>query len=145
VSICLSVTSQYCVETTGRIELVFDMDASFHLSHTSCCKEIWVSRKITVLHSRTLSQTPDLEETISPRQVDSVVNKTRRRHCRRSSLLTTIGQSTSRGCLLQLGQLQPSNSITSIFLWICWTTLFVHLTRFCLNSASRLRQQRFLS
>jgi len=42
---------------------------------------------------------------ISPRQVDRVVNKTRRRR-RRSSLLTTpIRQSTSRGCLLQVGQL----------------------------------------
>jgi len=42
---------------------------------------------------------------ISPRQLDRVVNKTRRRR-RRSSLLTTpIRQSTSRGCLLQVGQL----------------------------------------
>ena len=45
-------------------------------------------------YSGTLSQTPDF----SPRQVDRVVNKTRRRR-RRSSLLTTpIRQSTSRGC-----------------------------------------------
>ena len=43
---------------------------------------------------------------ISPRQVDRVVNKTRRRRRRRSSLLTTpVRQSTSRGCLLQVGQL----------------------------------------
>ena len=50
-----------------------------------------------------------------PRQVDRVVNKTRRRRRRRSSLLTTpMRQSTSRGCLLQVGQLQPSNSITTI-------------------------------
>ena len=42
---------------------------------------------------------------ISPRQVDRIVNKTRRRR-RRSSLLTPpIRQSTSRGCLLQVGQL----------------------------------------
>jgi len=44
---------------------------------------------------------------ISPQQIDHFVNKTRRRR-RRSSLLTTpipIRQSTSRGCLLQVGQL----------------------------------------
>ena len=42
---------------------------------------------------------------ISPRQVDRVVNNTPRRR-RRSSLSTTpIRQSTSRGCLLQVGQL----------------------------------------
>ena len=32
-SVCLSVTSLYCIETTGRIELVFATDASFYLSH----------------------------------------------------------------------------------------------------------------
>jgi len=48
---------------------------------------------------------------ISPRQVDDVVNKIRQR----SSLLTTpMRQSTSRGCLLHVGQLQCSNSVTSI-------------------------------
>jgi len=62
------------------------MEASFHLP-TLCYKEIWVSPKIRVLPSGTVSQTPDLE-TISPRQVDRVVNKTRRRR-RQSSLLTT--------------------------------------------------------
>ena len=29
--LCLSVTSRYCIETTGRIELVFGTKASFHL------------------------------------------------------------------------------------------------------------------
>ena len=33
-SVCLSVTSRYCIETTGRIELVFGMQASFYLSYT---------------------------------------------------------------------------------------------------------------
>jgi len=33
-SVSLSVTSRYCIETTGRIELVLGTDASFHLSHT---------------------------------------------------------------------------------------------------------------
>jgi len=32
-SVRLSVTSRYCIETTGRIELVFATDASFYLSH----------------------------------------------------------------------------------------------------------------
>ena len=30
-SVCLSVTHRYCSETTGRIELVFGMEASFHI------------------------------------------------------------------------------------------------------------------
>ena len=52
---------------------------------------------------------------ISPRQVDRVVNRTRRRRRRRSSLLTTpIRQSTSRGCFLQVDQLQSSNSFAEI-------------------------------
>jgi len=36
-----SVTSQFCIETTGRIELVFRIDASSTYS-TLCCKEIRV-------------------------------------------------------------------------------------------------------
>jgi len=36
----------YCIETTGRIELVFGMDASTYPA--LCCKEIWVSPKISV-------------------------------------------------------------------------------------------------
>jgi len=32
-SVCLSVTSRYCIETTGRIELTFGRGACFHLSH----------------------------------------------------------------------------------------------------------------
>ena len=30
--ICLSATSRYCIEMTGRIELVFAVEASFHLT-----------------------------------------------------------------------------------------------------------------
>ena len=58
-SLCvhLSITSEYCIETTGPIKLVFAIDASFHLSHT----EIWVSAKIMVLPSGNLSKTLDLE------------------------------------------------------------------------------------
>jgi len=33
-SVCLSVTSRCCIETTGRKELSFGMKASFRLSHT---------------------------------------------------------------------------------------------------------------
>jgi len=33
-SVCLSATSRYCIEATGRIELVVGMEAFFHLSHT---------------------------------------------------------------------------------------------------------------
>jgi len=103
-SVRLSVTSRCCVETTGRIELFLAW--RFPSTYpTLCYKEIWASSKfsVPVLLSGTLSQTPDLET--SPRQVDRAINKARRRR-RRSSLLTTpIRQSTSRGCLLQVGQL----------------------------------------
>jgi len=40
-----SVTSRYCIETTGRIELGFSMEASFLLSFHLYCKEILVSPK----------------------------------------------------------------------------------------------------
>ena len=33
VSVCSSVTSRYCIETTSRIKLIFGMEASFYLSH----------------------------------------------------------------------------------------------------------------
>jgi len=32
--VCPSVTSRYCIETIGRIELVFGVEASFYLPHT---------------------------------------------------------------------------------------------------------------
>jgi len=54
--------------------------------HTLCYKEIWVSPKIRARPSGISCQTATLK--ISPRQVDRVVNKTRRRR-RRPSLLTT--------------------------------------------------------
>jgi len=43
-----------------------------------CYKEIWVSSKIRVHPSGTLSQTPDSVKKISPQQVDRAVNKTSR-------------------------------------------------------------------
>jgi len=56
-----SVTSQFCIETTGRIELVFRIDASSTYP-TLCYKEIRVglSPNARVLPSGTLSRTLDL-------------------------------------------------------------------------------------
>jgi len=100
-SVRLSVTSRCCIETTGRIELVFGTQASFHLAHTFCViRKFRYFQKLGYFH---LKLCPKLRTwKISPRQVDRAVNNTRRRRRRRSSLLTTpIRQSTSRGCLLQ--------------------------------------------
>ena len=106
-SVCLSVTNRCCIETTGRIELILAWRLLFAIP-TMCYKENWVSPEIRVLPSGILSQScPKLRTwKISPRQVDRVVNKTRRRRRRqRSSLSTTpTRQSTSRGCLLQVDQ-----------------------------------------
>jgi len=94
VSVCLSVTNQYCIKTTVWIELVFGVLASTY--PILCCKEIWVSLKLEYFHLELCPKLQSLK--ISPRQVDHVVNKTCRR---RSRLLTTpIRQSTSRGHLL---------------------------------------------
>jgi len=62
--VSVSVTSRHrChrIETTSRIELDFGTEASFHLYPTPCCEEFWVSPKIRVLPSGTLSRTLDLE------------------------------------------------------------------------------------
>jgi len=74
-SVCLSVTSRQCIETIGRIELVFDMGLPSTYP-TLCFKESWVSPKIRVglLPAGTLFQTSDFKIKISPRQVDCVVN-----------------------------------------------------------------------
>jgi len=56
-----SVTSRYCIETTGRIELVFGMEASFHLSHPVLIKSGYLQKSGWVYPSGTLSKTPDLE------------------------------------------------------------------------------------
>ena len=102
---------------------------------TPCCKEIWMSPEICVLPPRNFLPNSGLK-TVSPRQVDRVINKTRRRR-RRSSLLTTpIRQSTSRGCLLQVGQLQPSDFITLICCgFVDWLTA---------RRAVRLRRHSYL-
>ena len=83
-----SVTGRHCVKTIGRIKLVCGTDASFHLSHTVLSSRNSVISK----HNDTslaLQICPELfgsGEKIAPRQVDRVVNKTRRR----SSLLSTL-------------------------------------------------------
>ena len=66
VSVCLSVrlsvlTSRYCIETTGRIEPVFGIEAFFTYP-ALCYNEIRVSPKIRVLSSGTLPQTLDLKK-----------------------------------------------------------------------------------
>jgi len=134
-SVCPSVycLSWYCIETTGRSELVFLawLPSTYP---TLCSKRIWVSPKISILHSGNLSKTADLEHFAT--QVDRVVNRSRRRRRRRrSSLLTTpIRQSTSRGCLLQVGQLY--NPLTPLLQFILdlFCNLFLQLTRFLLTS-----------
>jgi len=98
-SVCLSVRPSQA--GIGRIELVFGMEASFYIPHsTRMLQGNSGISKIRALPSGTLFQT-------LPRQVDRVVNKTRRRRRRRRSrLLTTlIRKSTSRRRLLQVGQL----------------------------------------
>jgi len=65
---------------------------------------------------------------ISPRRVDRVANNTLRRRRRRSSSLTTpIRQSTSRGCLIQVGR----NPLTSLLRFVVYLlyNLFLQLTR----------------
>jgi len=74
---CPSVCHPYCIEKTGRIELVLAWRLPFTYP-ILCCKEIWVFLKIRAIPSATLSQTPDLE---------NFVTASRRR---RSSLLTTL-------------------------------------------------------
>jgi len=46
-SVCLSVTSWYCIETTGRMELVFD-NLFFQLFYTLCYKESRAPAKILI-------------------------------------------------------------------------------------------------
>ena len=62
-----SVTSQYCTGTTGRIELVFGIEASFHLSHTVLKRNLGIS-KIRILPSGTLFQTPHSENFATARR-----------------------------------------------------------------------------
>jgi len=46
-SMLVSLTSRRYIETDKRIELVFDIWASFDLSYTVCCKEVRVGPTFT--------------------------------------------------------------------------------------------------
>jgi len=90
---------------------------------------------------QTLSDILDFEN-FAPRQVNRVANETRRR----SSLWTT--PTAHRGCLIHVGQTQPSNSITAIRCRQRIPTVTQQLTRFRPThriARVRLRQQSFLA
>jgi len=79
-SVCLSVTSRCCIETTGRIELVL----AWMLASCHCIvRKFGYLSEIRILPSGIMSQTLDLE--ISP-QLDRVVNRAHRR----TSLFITL-------------------------------------------------------
>ena len=59
-SVCLSVTSRYCIETATRIELDFGTQVLLDLSYI-VLKDVRVSPKIRILLSGTLSETLALE------------------------------------------------------------------------------------
>ena len=59
-SVCLSVTSPYSIDTTGRIELVFNMEAFLHLSY-NVLKKIQVAPEIRVRSCELFPQTLDSE------------------------------------------------------------------------------------
>ena len=82
-SVCLSVTSQYCIETTGRIDLVLGMEASFHPSHTVLQGNLGTS-KIWVFPSGTVPINFGLRKFC---RGESIALSTTRRQ--RSNLLTT--------------------------------------------------------
>jgi len=99
-----SVTNRYCIETTGRIELV----SAWRLSSTYptlCHKEIYeISQNLGTSIWDFVPQTPDLENFATASR--SRCQQHSSSSCRRWSLLTTpIWQSTSRGCLPQVDQL----------------------------------------
>jgi len=102
-SVCLSVCHKLVLDRNDWMNPA-DLRMGFFLPIPHC-----VIRKFGYLQKLRyfpvgLFQTPDLEEKFSPPQVHHVVNKTH--HRRRWGLLATpIRQSTSRGCLLQIGQL----------------------------------------
>jgi len=54
----LFVTSWCSIAMDGRIELIFTCRLLLTYS-AQCCKEIQVATKIRILHSGTLSKTPD--------------------------------------------------------------------------------------
>jgi len=74
--ICLSVTSRYCIKTTGRIELSFSMEASSHLIAHCVIRRFEYFRKQGYFPLIPLKLCSKLWTwKISPRQVDRVVNE----------------------------------------------------------------------
>ena len=60
IALCLSVVSECCTKMAKWIELTYGMKTLFDLSYT-VFKEIWITPKIRIFPSGTLSQTLDLE------------------------------------------------------------------------------------
>ena len=60
-SVCLSVKRRNCIETTGRVELVSGVSASFHLSYTVLQGNLGIS-KIRPLRSGTFPQKSGLRK-----------------------------------------------------------------------------------
>jgi len=137
-SVCLSV----CLSQAGIASKRLDESSCFLVRRlcstypTLCYKDIWVSPKIRVLPAGTLSQTPDLE-TISPRQVDRVVNKSRRRHHRRSSLWRQLYD--NRRVVVVYYKSVNCNPLTPLLRFVvhCCTTCLYSWQDFDWHSASR--------
>jgi len=86
---------------------------------TLCCKKIWISPKIRVLPlCGTLSQTLDLE----------ILDI--------SACWQYLTRSTRRGCLLQVSQVSPSDSSSSICCAVVHYNLFLQLCSSSTDSAS---------
>jgi len=97
VVVCLSVTSRSSIETDERIELGFGKIGASFIVNCAIRKFGYLQNSFNSLW---MVQTPDLENVATASLSRCQQNSCRRR---RSSLLTTpIGQSTSRGCLLQV-------------------------------------------
>jgi len=72
--LCLSVTSLSSIETDGRIELVFGVGASFHLSYTVLKGNSGIF-KMRVIPSGTLTKIPDFKNFASAyRSLKRVIN-----------------------------------------------------------------------
>ena len=101
-SVQLSVTSQYCIKTTGRIKLAFCMETSFHLSHFDTSENkgtsLWNFVPNSGLRKFHHGKSPASSTKLV---VDSW------------ACWQHLYDSMSCGCLLQV-LTQPSNSITSI-------------------------------
>jgi len=132
----LSVTSRYCIETTGEIQLVFGTDASLLPYCVKGNASIFNIRVVLLEVCRKL-----WTKTISPRQVDRVVNKTRRQ----SSLLPYLRRSTCHDCLLCTDvdrSLMLQLQYFDLF-WICCTTCSCSCAVVDKISINRLRRDQY--